>query len=206
MILCSHKTNLKNVSLIYNFWESYVTVAAKLGNVKRHQSLDLLKKWFILQFKPNSHRLAKHNLHQQGFESFLPMHEITKHKYNRYASELRPLFPGYMFVTFDPESGSWNQINCTIGVSKLISFGGQPRPVPLDLISGLMLRCDAEGKLLSSKRLNEGDAVELLTGPFANYIGKVETIDAEHRVWILMELMGRTARISVDPNQLQTVK
>ena len=168
--------------------------------------MDLLKKWFILQFKPNSHRLAKLNLHRQGFKSFLPMHEYTKFKYNRYVSNLRPLFPGYMFVAFNPESGPWKQINCTTGVSKLVSFGNQPKPVPLDLMSGLMSRCDADGKLLPSKRLNKGDTVEILMGPFANYIAKVETIDADQRVWVLMELMGQLTRISIDPNQQLTVK
>ena len=134
------------------------------------------------------------------------MHEITKYKYNRYVSNLRPLFPGYMFVALDPESGPWKQINSTVGVSKLISFGDQPSPIPPDLISGLMLRCDADSKLLPPKQLSKGDAVQIFTGPFANYIAKVEMIDAEQRVWVLMELMGQVTRISMDPDQLQTVK
>ena len=168
--------------------------------------MDFLKEWFILQFKPNSHRLAEHNLNRQGYQSFLPLHEVPKYKYNRYVSDLQPLFPGYMFVAFNPASGPWRQINCTIGVSKLVSFGGQPSPVPPELISGLMLRCNAGGKLLPPNQLNKGDSVQLLTGPFANYIAKVETIDAEQRAWVLMELMGRVTRISVDPNQVLTVK
>ena len=168
--------------------------------------MDKKEKWFILQFKPNSHRLAERNLQRQGFETFLPLHEITKHKYNRYVSDLQPLFPGYMFVAFNPASGPWGQINCTIGVSKLVSFGPQPSPVPLDLMSGLMLRCNANGKILPPNLLKKGDTVQVLAGPFANYISKVETIDAEQRIWILMELMGRLTRISVDANQLQTVK
>jgi len=167
--------------------------------------MDLLKKWFLLQFKPNSHRLAKRNLHRQGFELFLPLHEVTKHKYNRYVSDLRPLFPGYMFVAFDPASGPWRQINCTTGVSKLVSFGDQPSPVPLNLMSNLMLRCDTDGKLLPPKQLKKGDTVQLLTGPFANYISKVETIDAKQRVWILMEFMGEITRTSVDSDKLKTV-
>ena len=168
--------------------------------------MDLLKKWFLLQFKSNSHRLAERNLHRQGFESFLPMHEVTEHKYNRYVTNLRPLFPGYMFVAFDPKSGPWRQINCTIGVSKLVCFGHQPSPVPPDLISGLMARCSSDGKLLPPNQLNKGDSVQLLTGPFENYFARIETIDADQRVWILMDLMGRTTSISVDPNKLQNVK
>jgi len=168
--------------------------------------LNLSKKWFILQFKPNSHRLAERNLNRQGFESFLPMQEITKRKSSRYVNDLRPLFPGYMFVAFDPGNESWGQINCTMGVTKLISFGAQPSPVPSDFMSGLMLRCDTGGKLLPPQRATKGDNVQLLTGPFSNYIAKVETIEAEQRVWVLIELMGRVTRISVNPNQLQTIK
>jgi len=109
-------------------------------------------------------------------------------------------------VAIDSESGPWRQINCTIGVSKLVSFGDQVNPIPFDLISGLMARCSSGGKLLPPNQLNKGDAVQLLTGPFEDYIAKVETIDADQRVWVLMELMGRMTRISVDPNQLLTVK
>ena len=168
--------------------------------------MDRKEKWFLLQFKPNSHRLAEQNLNRQGFETFLPIHETTKHKYNRYISDLRPLFPGYMFVDFDPTSGLWKQINCTVGVSKLVSFGNQPSSVPLKLISSLKLRCDADGKLLPPNRLKKDDKVQLLTGPFVDYIAKVETIDAEQRIWVLMELMGRITRISINPNKLQTIK
>ena len=54
-----------------------------------------------------------------------------------------------------------------------------------------MARCNAGGKLLPPNQLNKDDAVQLLTGPFADYIAKVETIDADQRIWVLMELMGR---------------
>jgi len=35
------------------------------------------KEWFILQFKPNAHHQANNNLNQQGFETFLPLNNIT---------------------------------------------------------------------------------------------------------------------------------
>ena len=34
--------------------------------------------WHFIQFKPNSHRLAERNLRWQGFETFLPMQQITR--------------------------------------------------------------------------------------------------------------------------------
>ena len=57
-----------------------------------------------------------------------------------------------------------------------MSFEGKPKPLPLQVISGLMLRCDASGTLLPPKSLSEGDSVEMLTGPFANFVATVDTI------------------------------
>ena len=161
------------------------------------------KIWFLLQFKPNSHRLAERNLMRQGFKTFLPMQEVTRRKSTRFVNDLRPLFPGYMFVAFDPKSAPWRKINGTIGVSKLVSFDGQPKPVPIDLVSGLMQRCDTTGNLLPAKKLATGDQVELLTGPFSNFIATVETIDIEQRIWVLMECMGQRTRMHFKADQLQ---
>ena len=162
--------------------------------------------WYLIQFKPNSHRLAERNLQRQGFETFLPMQKITRRKARRFVSELKPLFPGYMFVSVNSELAPWRTINSTIGVSRLVSFEGKPKPLPLQLISGLMLRCDASGTLLPPKSLNDGDSVEMLTGPFANFIATVDTIDPEQRIWVLMNFMGQQTRMQVTADQLQVVK
>ena len=155
---------------------------------------------------PNSHRLAERNLHRQGFETFLPIQKITRRKASRFVSDLKPLFPRYMFVSVNAGLAPWRTINSTIGVSKLVSFEGKPKPFSLRLISGLMLRCDASGTLLPPKSLNEGDSVEMLTGPFANFIATVDTIDPEQRIWVLMDFMGQKTRMQITTDQLQIAK
>jgi transcriptional antiterminator RfaH len=162
--------------------------------------------WYLIQFKPNSHRLAERNLHRQGFETFLPMQKITRRKASRFVSDLKPLFPGYMFVSVNSERTPWRAINSTIGISKLVSFDGKPKQLPLQLISGLMLRCDASGTLLPPKSLNVGDSVEIFTGPFANFIAKVAYIDPEQRIWVLMDFMGQRSHMQVSADQLQIAK
>ena len=162
-----------------------------------------MKLWYLIQFKLNAHRLAQRNLKRQGFEVFLPMQEITRRKASRFVTQLRPLFPGYMFVGVDSRSAPWRTINSTIGVSRLVSFDGTPKPLPLPLISSLMLRCDTSGTLLPPKTLNVGDTVDVLSGPFANFVATVEKVDAKQRVWLLMEFMGQGARVNVTVDQVQ---
>ena len=165
-----------------------------------------MNQWYLIQFKPNSHRLAERNLQRQGFETFLPMQKITRRKASRFVSDLKPLFPGYMFVSVNSELGPWRTINSTIGVSRLLGFEGKPKPLLLQLISGLMLRCDASGTLLPPKCLSEGDSVEMLTGPFANFVATVDTIDPKQRIWVLMDFMGQKTRMQVTADQLQLAK
>lgn len=159
--------------------------------------------WYLLQLKPNSHRIAERNLNQQGFKTFLPLQEITRRKSSHFVNDLKPLFPGYMFVSFNPEIDAWRKINSTIGVSRLVSFGSEPKALPTELVSGLMMRCDKNGKLLPPNALREGDSVELLTGPFAKFVATVDTIEPEQRIWVIMDYMGQKTRIQVTSEQLR---
>ncbi len=161
--------------------------------------------WFLAQLRPNCVSIAERNLKRQGFRTFLPMEEGTIRRRGRFTPALLPLFPGYMFVSFDTEAGHWRAINSTYGVTKLVSFGAAPAPVPLDLVSQLMLRCDVSGKLLPPKLLKPGDPVRITTGPFAEFVGEVERIAPDRRVWVLMEIMGGETRVAVKADQLRVV-
>jgi len=161
--------------------------------------------WFLAQVRPNCHTMAERNLRQQHFQTFLPMHEEPKRRAGRFVSSLRPLFAGYMFVAFNTAKGGWRKINSTYGVTRLVSFADEPQPVPLDLISRLMLRCDGGGKLLPPRILNPGDAVRISGGPFADFVATVEKISSDQRVWVLLDLMGRTTRVAVEAEALQAV-
>jgi transcriptional antiterminator RfaH len=57
--------------------------------------------WYLVQLKPNGHRLAKMNLERQGFKTFLPLQNVTKRSAHKFVDRLVPLFPGYMFVELD---------------------------------------------------------------------------------------------------------
>ena len=161
--------------------------------------------WFLAQLKPNCANIADKNLKRQGFNTFLPMEEETRQRKGKFVTEMRPLFPGYIFVAFDVTRGFWRTVNSTHGITRLVSLGKEPTAVPLDLVSQLMLRCDAKGKLLPPKLLKPGDQVMLTKGAFANFVAEVETIAPDRRVWVLMEIMGGQTRVAIGADQLRAV-
>jgi transcriptional antiterminator RfaH len=162
------------------------------------------KEWFVLQFKPNSHHQAAKNLYQQGFETFLPLHDTTSRKASRFISTSKPLFPGYMFITFNRDECKWSSINNTYGVSRLVTINAQLKSIPTTFINTLKMRYDSSGKLLPIKKLKKGDQVKILKGPFSNFIATVEKYDTDQRIWVLMDLMNRKTKIQTSLDALQS--
>ncbi|NYS26845.1 transcriptional activator RfaH [Rhodobacteraceae bacterium 2376] len=161
--------------------------------------------WFLAQFKPNSHNIAERNLVRQSFRTFLPMQEETRRARGKFITQMRPLFPGYIFVALNLLHGGWRVVNSTYGIKRLVSLGKEPTPVPLDLVSQLMQRCDREGKLLPPGLLQPGDEVMLTKGPFADFVARIESIAPDRRVYLLMELMGAQTRVGVSAEHFRAI-
>ena len=161
------------------------------------------KEWYVLQYKPNSQIITQKNLKRQGFNTFLPLEEVTKYKFGKISKQLKPLFPGYMFVEFNKQDLSWTKINSTIGVSKLLKTNCELNPVNEDLIQKLIHRCDNLGKLLPFRGVQKGDEVKIINSPFNEFITRIEQIDSKNRIWVLMDIMGRKARTQLLPEQIQ---
>ena len=72
----------------------------------------------------------------------------------KFFTQMRPLFPSYIFVALDILQGGWRAVNSTYGITRLVSLSKEPTPVPLDLVNQLMLRYDmrAYGNLRASIR------------------------------------------------------
>ncbi|MHC0052485.1 transcription termination/antitermination protein NusG [Actibacterium sp. D379-3] len=175
----------------------------KMGQAEMHGAQD---PWYLAQLKPNSLRIAGDNLRRQGFRVFCPLQEETRRKGGRFQKELRPLFPGYLFIGFGRDAAPWRAVNSTYGVARLVSFGsGFPERVPSRLISSLMTRCDRDDRLLPPEQLPPGSEVRMSAGPFADFVATVEAIAPDQRVWVLMDIMGRSTRVAVETKHMQKV-
>ena len=162
------------------------------------------KKWFIAQIKPNSYHTAIQNLERQGFETFLPMMEITQRQKNKFVVKNVYVFPGYIFVYFDPHIINWVKINSTYGVSKILTYNKKPSEISSDLILELKNRYEINSNPTQKGKLQKGDSIKFYRGPFTDLIAKVESVDEKNRIWILLEAMGGYQRLKlkdVEKNQ-----
>jgi transcriptional antiterminator RfaH len=162
--------------------------------------------WYVAQFRPNAGAIAMRNLRRQGFGVFAPFEEVTIRRSRGFSRGRKPLFPGYLFVAFDPQMSGWRAINGTLGVRRLVSFSDErPAQVPDALICGLMERCDPAGRLLPPSDLEAGESVRITAGPFSEYIATVERMTPGQRAWVLLDIMGKCTRVAVPRRDLRAM-
>ena len=159
--------------------------------------------WYLIQTKPNAHKMAARNLARQGCDVFLPLAEQTRRTAQQFRTELRPLFPGYLFVGLKAQAPSWRTLNSTHGVSRGVSLDGTYRPVPEALITQLQSQCDDAGVFRAQDTYTSGDVVEIQTGPFASFLAEVVDMAPDQRIWVLIDLLGQKSRIAIDQQDLR---
>lgn len=160
--------------------------------------------WFVAQLRPQGLARAMAHLANQGFQSFAPEVHTTTIKSGVARQARKPLFPGYLFVRFDPTTTGWAAINSTRGIARLIvNNPHKPTPLPNPLMAGLRARCDASGLLLPPADLEVGDRIRILSGPFADLVTTIEELPGVQRIGVLIDLMGRQVKTSLPREQVE---
>ncbi|WPZ31550.1 transcription termination/antitermination NusG family protein (plasmid) [Sulfitobacter sp. OXR-159] len=159
--------------------------------------------WFVAQIRPNGLAQARVHLRRQRFESFSPERMGTRLHQGRLVQKRQPLFPGYLFVQFDPAAAGWTAINSTRGIARLLlQDPRRPRPLPQGLMAGLQARCGPDELVKPADDLQVGDQIRILSGPFADFITQIDHLPDSERVGVLLDLMGRDVRTSLHRNQI----
>jgi transcription antitermination factor NusG len=159
--------------------------------------------WYALRSKPNKEDVAWQQVKARGFDTFYPRLK-TRTTHSR-AKQIRPYFPGYLFVRADLEAVGSSIFHYMPFTSGLVSFGGEPAPVPEALIRSIHRRAEeveaAEDHAFDG--LKSGDAVSIQAGPLAGYEAVFDArLSGGERVRVLLEILGER-RIPVELSAAQ---
>lgn len=154
-------------------------------------------RWYVVQTQANAENKAFAHLGRQGFATYLPRYLKRRRHARRIDIVAAPLFPRYLFVEIDMGVQRWRSIYSTVGVSRLVSNGDFPAPVPDEVISSLKRRESTSGfvQLDHRPKFKAGDKVRILEGAFYDCLGIYDGMSDRERVEILLDLLGRKVRV-----------
>jgi len=149
-----------------------------------------MKKWYLIQTKPQQESIATENLSNQGFEVFFPKAIIK----NKTAS----LFPRYLFIRLDDKTQNWTPIRSTKGVSNFVRFGLSFAKVPNQIIN--MIRIQQQQtieKMIDICSHQKGDYLEIQTGAFKGQQAIFQNYSAQDRIVVLLKIIGQQQEIEL---------
>jgi len=156
--------------------------------------------WHVVQVHSHAEVKAQMHLNRQGFDTYLPRYLKRRRHARRTEMVAAPLYPSYLFVTFNPLIHRWRSIHSTVGVARLVGNGGAPAAIGDAVIAGLKGRENAQGFIQLERRpqFAAGDKVRVREGVFCDCLGLFEGMGDRERVAILLELLGRKVRVVLD--------
>jgi len=156
--------------------------------------------WHVVQVHTHAEAKAQMHLARQGFATYLPRYLKRRRHARRTEIVSAPLYPSYLFVTFNRAIHRWRSIHSTVGVARLVCNGDVPAVIDNSIIDGLRGRENPDGFIQLGRRpqFAAGDKVRVREGVFCDCLGLFEGMGDRDRVAILLDLLGRKVRVVLD--------
>jgi len=108
------------------------------------------------------------------------------------------IFPGYMLVKMILDDPSWLTVRTTQGVTGFVGMGNKPTPISNEEVKAIQKFMALEAPKYKAK-FSVGEAVKIIDGPFAEFLGSIEAIDEEKgKLRVLVSIFGRETPVELD--------
>jgi len=152
--------------------------------------------WYALWTRSRHEQVVREQLERKRVEVFLP----TIRKWSRWKDRKKqiewPLFPGYCFARFDPHD-SLPILKCA-GVVSIVSFEGEPAPVPEHELDGIRRLIETDLAFDPVPLIKEGAMVEVVHGPLKGVVGRLVQKKEKARLVLSVDLIGQGVSVEID--------
>ena len=160
--------------------------------------------WYLAYTKPRQEEIARFNLDQQGFESYLPLYKKFKKTELGPVSIFEPMFPRYIFFRPGKVGQSISSVRSTKGITTIVRFGFEPAVIDEELLRRIrQLEEDRNHATLQDiSNLKAGQAVRLKHTALGGVEGLIQSVSSK-RVAVLLEILGRPAVVQLEHHQVE---
>lgn len=164
-------------------------------------------KWYVIHVQTGYEARVKTALEQRIkslgvedkiFEVVIPMREVVVVKKGKKSKANEKVFPGYVLIKMILADDSWLVVRTTEGVTGFVGAGLKPTPISDKEVEAIMKFVRQEQPKFKTK-FSAGEAVKITEGPFADFLGTIETIDEERgKVRVLVSIFDRETPVELD--------
>jgi transcription antitermination factor NusG len=153
-------------------------------------------RWFAVWTRSRHEQVVRTQLDEKHITAFLP----TMARWSRWKDRKKrievPLFPGYVFARFDAAS-RLAVLKCS-GVVSIVSFNGEPAPVPDHEIESIRTLVESTLPFDPCPTIKTGALVEVSHGPLKGVVGRLTRKGSQSRLVLSVDIIGRGVSVQVD--------
>ena len=143
-------------------------------------------------------RVETMNLADRILEVLIPTQQAFRIQHGKKQEVTEKLFPGYILVRIVLDDASWLAVRTTQGVTGFIGIGSKPTPISEKEVEAIQKYMALDAPKIKAK-FSISEAVRIVDGPFAEFIGSVEEIDEEKgKVRVMVSIFGRETPVELD--------
>jgi len=152
--------------------------------------------WYAVQVKATHEKRVAAALDYFGFNCFLPLYESRRRWSDRVREVELPLFPGYLFTTFDPVGRV--AVLKTPSVIRIVGIGYEPIPIDDREIAALQAVVSSGVRALPHPFLQVGKRVRVDGGAFSGAEGIITNLRKPNQVILSVTLLQRSIIVEID--------
>ena len=173
-------------------------------------------KWYVVHvlsgfehrvLKSLKDRIVTHKMEDSFGDILLPEETVVANIKGKKRNMKKKFFPGYLLINMVMNDKTWHLVKNTDKITSFVS-GDRMKPTPISEEEARQLTNQvAEGfkKPKSTAIFSEGDNVKVLEGPFATFVGVVETVNERGKVKVQVSIFGRPTPVELDTTQIEKV-
>ena len=151
-------------------------------------------------------RIESMDMHDKILEVFVPMEDEIEIKDGKRRHVQKRIFPGYVLVKMIMSDESWYVVRNTPGVTSFVGSGNKPVPLQEKEIKSIQKQIKAEAPKVRVE-YQVGENVRVIDGPFSDFHGKVDEINADKgKLKVLVNMFGRETPVELDLLQVERLK
>ncbi len=148
-------------------------------------------------------RVETMNLRHKIFDIVVPTRNIVIVKHGKKEEMTEKIFPGYILVRMVLNDDSWLCVRTTTGVTAFVGAGNKPTPISVSEVEAILKFMKMEAPKYKAT-FSVSEAVKIVDGPFADFLGTVNEIDNEKgKVKVLVSIFGRETPVELDFLQIK---
>jgi len=143
-------------------------------------------------------KIEANKLQDRILDVIVPTQEKIEIREGKKQTIRERIFPGYVLVQMRLDDQTWYTVRSTAGVTGFIGVGNKPTPLDENEVETIQRFSKMEAPTYKAS-FSVNEAVKIIDGPFADFIGKIDEINEEKgKLKVLVSIFGRETPVELD--------